>query len=664
MAKLTLTGIKCFEQEDWTFDDDIEIIVYSPGRQAVWRNSMDTGQTRDLGGIEVEFEGTVKIQLLEKDFEGDDNLGTVTVSDMTTAAQDREARFTGDDANYTVWYRVSNPATDIDERPDDHDECDHDENPLEEWLEEWLGPYFEWWGGGDNDHPASECPMGNLSVYVEADGQPLQGASVSVREIGRTGTTNAQGIYDAGLVHEGEYTCEATKEGFAPNPGMTRDYVSAQTSNQIDVALGKVKVKEVRPNGNDMRWYINMEPADESKKYGREATIEAEITPKMKGIRVYFQKRYWHENRDPSPEKTVLTTYSALTDENGIAKTKIRFGKYGGDWFRVGARLDKSVDPEVFSAWFQVWRKMFYEITEMDNPAGGSFKMANGVMPIVKSSMQKVYIELSSLGTNVKGVVPHYVENFDGGSGTDDWADNYCSTGGVPWKIHYAVVSTADEKRTEERVFKEVKTASQTLQTQNSAGNWVSYFFQPWQYHGDDWLISAKYREQGSSASWTSLDDSAVTLGNTARTDGYRTIIVNFAGTSVDPTAKTQEVKLKFHRIGGINGWGGTSLHLVICRKTFDSNYSAANLTAAMAGTSIHEPGHSFGLVNDKPWETTDSDHSGHCKFQNCVMWWQGYTGRPHEFHKENLSDPGCHTFVREKDMTKSAMSPRWKFPR
>jgi hypothetical protein len=105
-------------------------------------------------------------------------------------------------------------------------------------------------------------------------------------------------------------------------------------------------------------------------------------------------------------------------------------------------------------------------------------------------------------------------------------------------------------------------------------------------------------------------------------------------------------------------------LHLVICRNTFDNFYPGAKLKPAMAGTSIHEPGHSLDLVYGKPWETSDADHSAHCKFNDCVMWWQGYEGRPHEFHLPAKSDPGCHTFIREKDMSRAAMNPKWKFPR
>jgi len=249
-------------------------------------------------------------------------------------------------------------------------------------------------------------------------------------------------------------------------------------------------------------------------------------------------------------------------------------------------------------------------------------------------------------------------------------AERFVGESGCDWlsvaigNVHGAISGAAkDQKKIEARVFKEIKVKSGKLQTQKTDGTSADYWTKPWQYHGDKWLIEAEYREKGKT-SWTDLPSGSVTLTDTTRTDGWRRINVDFSKTSVDPTKKTQEVKLKFRRCGGINGWGGTSLHLVICRNSFDSAYPGAKLKPAMAGTSTHEPGHSLGLVYGKPWQTSDSSRGAHCKFKDCVMWWQGYVGRPHDFHLPTKSDPGCNTFIREKDMSRTAMTPKWKFPR
>ena len=48
-------------------------------------------------------------------------------------------------------------------------------------------------------------------------------------------------------------------------------------------------------------------------------------------------------------------------------------------------------------------------------------------------------------------------------------------------------------------------------------------------------------------------------------------------------------------------------------------------------------------------------------------MWFQGYDGRPSDFHTADDAgtavDPSCHTYLREKDLSRGAMTV-WKFPR
>ena len=91
MATLTLKKLKCFKQEDWTGDDDIQIVVHAPSRKVVWNKAMDTNQTRDLGNIKKEFSGSARIQLMEVDWpDGDDDLGSVTVKESDAAAVDVE----------------------------------------------------------------------------------------------------------------------------------------------------------------------------------------------------------------------------------------------------------------------------------------------------------------------------------------------------------------------------------------------------------------------------------------------------------------------------------------------------------------------------------------------------------------------------------------------
>ena len=234
MATLKLKRLKCFEQEDWTFDDDIEILV---DNRAVWRRGMDTGQQRTIA-VDCEFTGQVRIKLLEKDIEGDDNLGVVTVTESHSAAWEREGRFTQDDANYTLWYEVNTAATDVEDRSDEHSHCEEDDPPV--CTEDDEEPVCSDPSTDTPPHdPAEPCPMGSIAVVVREPGSdPVPDATVTVREVQRTGTSgdpDGDCLFE-GIV-EGSMTVEARKDGYAPDPASETVQVLPSTTTPVELHL-------------------------------------------------------------------------------------------------------------------------------------------------------------------------------------------------------------------------------------------------------------------------------------------------------------------------------------------------------------------------------------------------------------------------------------------
>ncbi|MCH8187827.1 MAG: carboxypeptidase regulatory-like domain-containing protein, partial [Proteobacteria bacterium] len=261
-------------------NDDIKIVVHAATRCEIWRGAMDTGQLRNLGSLTAEFSGSARIQLVEVDWpDGDDDLGSVTVNESASAAVDYEGRFTQDDASYTVWYRVSTADTTTEPEEGGVCTCDPPEdNPDAE------GPQCREDAGSDDG--ATECPMGNLAAHVtDSQGQPVEGATVRLVQLGLTGTTDATGNHAFGSVHEGDYTVEARKEGYSPDPASTSVHVSPSTSVSAELTLSTVLVS-ITPN-QDQKWYVN-QPANQTGHHGREITITAETTPATAGIRIYF----------------------------------------------------------------------------------------------------------------------------------------------------------------------------------------------------------------------------------------------------------------------------------------------------------------------------------------------------------------------------------------
>lgn len=655
MATLILIRLDCFAQEDWTFDDDIDIRVNGT---SAWRGSMDEGDRKSLGNLSIPFEASVTMQLIEKDWpDGDDNLGMVTVTSEGTVAASRAARFTQDDANYTLWYSVyGDVPTGTEPGAGDGDPPPIDEDPADATPTEPPAP------GSPTDvgSPSVACTLCRLIVEVRdpVEGRPLEAARVRVAARGLAGVTGPDGTIDFGPQAPGTVAVEASKDDYYPFPATQTAQLegnSSGTPTRVTLNLSRERIVEVQPR--DLRWYVNMD-ADESAHHGREVAILARIATATPGVEVHWVLDPHADNRSglQADQRASLTPEVSLTDDDGWARTTLNLSTYGGDKYRVSASLSPGTRPgttgAMESGWLEVWRKAYYNVLQMRKPDGsGYWQMAAGTMGRVVPAMEKVFVELKSLGAAIN--VDDTEENFDSATEGYDWADDHTTMTGVPWKINYVVIGHACQ-RLEQEVEPDPPVNTMTAT--------VGPSFRPYDFNGTDPLVSAKYRP-AAGGSWRDFPAGKVSLTGSNPNRRWR---VDFTDTGVDPTATPQRVKIEYLEADPAAGWGGSSLHLLICRGTFDEYYSAANLPQVMAGTSIHEPGHSLGLVMGLGWETADDAHSSHCKVRACVMWWQNYLARPHDFHgpPPDTNDPGCHTYMRGLDMSRSAMKPRWGFPR
>lgn len=646
MATLILIRLDCAEQEDITFDDSIRIVVNG---KTAWTGSMDTNEQKNLGNKAVPFQNSAIIKLFEEDWpDGDDDLGTVTVTEQGTVASARAARFTGDGADYTLWYSVygDNRPEDLPPPPPEPGTPPAPANPGA--TPPPVGP------GGVGD-PAAPCALGHpiIEVTDPVEGKPVQGANVRILARGAQGITGADGKCDLGLVLPGEVVVEAYQDQYFPFPAARRSVIKdcRQGDTLIQLNLSKAQVVDVTP-GN-VKWYINLD-ADESQNRGREVTIRARISTPAAGVRVHWQLNPDPNNRAglPAHAQAKVRDDFTLTDDQGVATTKLTLSAYGGDRFQVSASLSPGTRPGTQGAkesgWIEVWRKVFYDITQMKKPGGGQWEMPAATMGQVATAMGKVFIEMQQAGP--VNNVNESVANFDTANDAYDWADKFTSNRCVPWKIHYVVVGYSCN-----RLDKELEVPVNTMVAT------LAPRFRPYDFNGTNPIVKAQYQPAGGGT-WRDFPAGKVTL---VGANPRRQIRVDFNGTGVNPVTAPQKVKVKYIEASGANGWGGSSLHLIICRGTFDEYYTGMDLAPIMAGTCIHEPGHSLGLVMEgQTWEFTDPEHRNHCMHQTCVMWWQGYVGRPHDFHPTNVSDPGCHTHMRGLDMSREKIKAYWGFPR
>ena len=217
MAKLTLKSLTCVSTWSMFGDDDVEIEVDG---DAVWQKTMDSDETRDISGVQVDFEGEATVKLLLKSSSGDDSLGKVSISEDKAGA-DHAAKFQEMLAEYKLAYRVDAVADDEEEGEwwleEGEDVFDFSEEELGQAEPEAgdAGPT----GEGAPGDPVEPCPLGRLTVRaVTSEGALIAGAQVVVSPDGFSTTTNFDGTVGPVQLPDGVYTVEVSKESYLPKP--------------------------------------------------------------------------------------------------------------------------------------------------------------------------------------------------------------------------------------------------------------------------------------------------------------------------------------------------------------------------------------------------------------------------------------------------------------
>jgi hypothetical protein len=447
------------------------------------------------------------------------------------------------------------------------------------------------------------------------------------------------------------------------------------------------EIVEVTPSG-DRKQYVNIDsrcrPRQRPRKHhGREIVVRARIQPRKRRKLVHFRvhtdpaNRTLHFARAGNPTATPavpqpalpashhasVSPVSRLTNARGIATVRLQMGQYGGDKFQVSASRDAPSGPAGPTASgaakrtgvFEVWRKLWYAQIQMRNPAGATWQIPAASIATVVNAYEQTFVELLDSGETRQG--PHQ-ENFESHALAYGWADRRTSRRYTPWKVVYsAVENCVPLSRRQSRTTPNINVTSAMHPL---PGNYYPYNFRiGTRTTRRDWFVSATVTNLATGAV-VNLEEGDFDLASTPH--GPTQITLDLSRVSLTPTAANPlRLRLTYQHGSPANGWGGANLHLVICARSMRAHYGA-NTTTAMGGTCTHEPGHALGLVNPPlPWETTDAAHPRHCRERACVMWFQGYTGRPTTFH--STGDPNCHTYLRGRLMSRGNMRI-WRFPR
>ncbi|MBZ5637776.1 MAG: hypothetical protein LAO51_03355 [Acidobacteriia bacterium] len=481
---------------------------------------------------------------------------------------------------------------------------------------------------------------------------------------------------------EGGEAAAATSAAPAPAPSKPPTLASPAPPPPDDIKLVElVEVwtesgaeKTAAPAGR--KQYINLdEKVDAAKahrEYGRVVQFKAraEWVSGDKSKSLAGQPLYWYSTPGGG-NKTGLTGSDAegFDSAGGAKKTTVSLDAkgwtpvvsfypslYGGDEFKVSVTKDGGYKGGMTAGPYKVWRMFWYHVTEMKDGSGGKFDLPAGVTSAFEAGYNTVFAEFIEKTPRTEAT---HVDNLPTGTNRSDEAKNYFVAGSeAPFKCH---IMTIDYAQTDN----ETKTVEDTL-----AGlTWTSpdWFFL-WKFGGGahPWKVAAQY--QPKNGSFTDIPDAALSTSTLATQPGFKQVKVDLSSVSPAP-ARPLKIKLQIKVAGpGLAlGWGGGSHHLFLCTGALRDSNVAADRDPTQKSDSVHEIGHSLGLVNMPPapanahdaWE--DTGHTGHCKKPGtvCAMFWQSSTTRLTTFHLEG--GKGCHDYLRGQDFSRSVMKDRWR---
>lgn len=333
---------------------------------------------------------------------------------------------------------------------------------------------------------------------------------------------------------------------------------------------------------------------------------------------------------------------------------------YGGDVFFVFATDKPDYSGGLPAGSYTIWRKFWYQVTEMDDGKGGVLALPSAVTNAFEAGYRTVFMEFSEKSPRNKAP---YAWNLKDGTARANAAKPYFPVDSLcPFKAHIMTIhhSEPGPKLTE------------LPQITLTTPKWVSLAWHLLWWDGAGsmpWKVSAQYRTtKPNPGAWTDIPNSIISVSPMSAQPGYYKITADFSSTTVKPTPAAPielQVKINTNPVTA-QGWGGGSHHLFLCTGFVNGYYVSGDRNPMQESDSVHEIGHALGLVNLKPvgagtdgWE--DTTHKNHCQKPptECTMWYMSQTNRLTTFHLDG--GVGCHDRLRRQDYSRSVMSDLWK---
>jgi hypothetical protein len=539
--------------------------------------------------------------------------------------------------------------------------------------------------------------MAHIGVHVQDPaGKPIKDVNVSVSCQSWTGKTDASGNFDFGDCAPGTYTAQGQKLGYGPQSATQEKDAPAGATTSYLLILDKIHVVEIAEvitfGGTTTRravagrkQYVNLDDQVDTTQahpeYGRSIKLQARV--EWQGgskFPLTDQTVYWYskpggsnkagltdqqkESFDSAGSKLVRKSTTNTDAQGWTPAVDFFLSQYGGDTFEVFATEDAGYTGGLKAGTYEVWKKLWYQVTEMKDGNGGVYTLPSQVTTPFEDGYKTVFIEFNE--KTPRNQADHIEYLADGTARSNAAKPKFTVDSLTPFKAH---IMTVDWSQT----GNQQKTFSATL----NGTTWTSPWVLLWRIGGGTfpWKVSLQYRRVPAPApaaptAWADIPNSAVSIITHPSQRGFKQIHLDFGSGPITPSATAPvEIKLVVNEAGpNISlGWGGGSHHLFLCTGALQDIDKSDAWNPTQRSDCVHEIGHALGLVNMAPtpahahdaWE--DTTHSSHCVKTptTCAMFWQSSTTRATTFHLDGGT--GCHDHMRKQDFSRSVLAGQWK---
>ena len=396
------------------------------------------------------------------------------------------------------------------------------------------------------------------------------------------------------------------------------------------------------PHDADARQYINL-PADwDPPRNGRAIELVGHVEPRDPGVSVTL-RLVANPKNDELADAASLGATSLTTGSQGVGRVKLSLPVYAGTRFKVAGKT-ADMDSPVNSGEIEVWRKVFYQVTEMANspaPDNVSFAAPGDMISALTAAFTPVFFEVAP-GVKSKASTPYQAHLTAAQRGT---LENSLRSSAVdarsPFKLNIVIIDRADI------------VAEQEWTSSATTASVVTPWFLTWTYEST--LIYAQ--QQKPDGTWQDLANAQVI---THPTDARFSAVSADVAQGTPPAPVNVRIKYRYQR-GNAGGWGGTTGTLFMCIGRQRRANAASPTGAELQQALTHEMGHALGLVAPgAAWHDPDPRDAGyslrHCKYQDtatppeprCVMWYMlGGSGPRLRFCKDDKPNDCAHFLIR-----------------